>query len=139
MSGTLGGADGPDAYDLQLHLLDRQIIDPDGRMVANVDDLELTEDPGRPGTYYVSAILVGPLALGPRLGGRLGHWVAAIARRLAPEEHPTVQRIDMGLVQELGSAIKVSVPAEQLALAPLERWLGRHLIDRIPGSGHESE
>ncbi len=91
-----GGRGAPEPrYDLHLHLLDRQIVDPDGRMVAKVDDLELTEAADEPGTYYVTGILVGPLALGPRLGGRLGHWMAAVAKRLSPDPDPEPKRIDM--------------------------------------------
>ena len=52
--------------DLHLHLLDRQVIDSDGRFVCKVDDLEFDLDElGRP---YVVAILVGPRALGSTPG-----------------------------------------------------------------------
>ena len=144
MSGSLAGPeagdeDRPTGYDLQLHLLDRQIVDPDDRMVANVDDLEFIESEDEPGTYFLTGLLVGPQALGPRLGGRLGHWVVAIARRLSPESDPAVERIDMADVAEIGSAITLSVPRDQLSVAPLERWLERYLIGRIPGSGHASQ
>jgi sporulation protein YlmC with PRC-barrel domain len=123
--------------DLQLHLLDRQVIDPDGRFVCKVDDLELAFDGvGRP---YVKAILVGPRALGPRLGGRLGRWVTAIARRLADGQDEQPLRIDFGLVTEIASAITVARKHDELNVAPLERWVDSHIIARIPESGHESE
>ena len=126
-------------YDLHLHLLDRQVVDPTGRMVAKVDDIELTPSEDDPRTLYVTALLTGPLALGPRIGGRLGWWVSAIARRLSPAPTPAPERIDMTVVQDIASAVTVSVRHDQLQVAPLERWLGRHLIDRIPGSRHESD
>jgi len=129
-------ADGRE-LDLQLHLLDRQVQDPDHRMICKVDDLELELDAtGRP---YVTAILSGPRALGPRLGGRLGRWVAAIAGRLATPEESAIPRIDFGQVTEIGSAITVARAAGDLDVAPLEDWLDRHVIARIPGSRHESE
>ncbi|OPG14485.1 hypothetical protein [Microbispora sp. GKU 823] len=55
----------------RLHLLDRQVVrESDDRLLCKVDDLEV--QPGdRP---YVTAILSGPLALGPRLGGLPG-WL----------------------------------------------------------------
>lgn len=125
----------PSRYDLQLHLLDRQIVDPDGELVAKVDDLELTPSRDDPRTLYVTALLVGPLALGPRLRGRLGRWVVAIARRLSDDAQPAPHRIDMALVQEIGSAITVSRRRTDLAVEPLERWVGDHVVNRIPGSG----
>ena len=45
----------------------------------------------------------------------------------------------MALVHDIASAITLTVAHDQLKVAPLERWLGRYLIDRIPGSSHESE
>lgn len=123
--------------DLHLHLLDRQVQDSDGRMVCKVDDLELEVDAsGRP---YVTAILAGPRALGPRLGGRLGRWVAAIAGRLATPEQSPIPRIDFARVSEIGSAITVAGTADEFGVAPLEGWLDTHVIARIPGSRHESE
>ena len=123
--------------DLHLHLLDRQVVDPDGRLVCKVDDLELdVDETGRP---FVTAILVGPRALGPRLGGRLGRWVTAIARRLSDgqSEHPP--RIDFAQVSDIGSAITVARQLDELNVTPLERWVEAHVIGRIPGSRHESE
>jgi sporulation protein YlmC with PRC-barrel domain len=123
------------AIDLHLHLLDRQIVDPNGRMVGKVDDVELEVDErGRP---YVTAILLGPRALGPRLGGRLGRWVAAVGERLAGGREP--QRIDFSLVTDIGSAISISRPRDQLDVTPLAGWVDEHVIARIPGSHHESE
>lgn len=120
--------------DLHLHLLDRQVQDPDGRLVGKIDDLELQLD--ETGTPYVSAILVGPRALGPRLGGRLGRWVSAIAGRLADPDQRETPRIDFGQVTDIGSAITIARSERELPVAPLERWLEHHVIARIPGSGH---
>jgi sporulation protein YlmC with PRC-barrel domain len=120
--------------DLHLHLLDRQVVDRDGRLVCKVDDLELALDElGRP---YVTAILVGPRALGPRLGGRLGRWTAAIADRLATGAPP---RIDFAQVTDIGSAVTLARRADELDVAPLEAWVDRHVIAPIPGSRHEGE
>ena len=119
-------------FDLHLHLLDRQVQDPDGRLVGKVDDLELEFD--ETGMPYVSAILVGPRALGPRLGGRLGRWVSAIAGRLADPDQQETPRIDFGQVTDIGSAITIARSERELSVAPLERWLERHVIARIPGS-----
>lgn len=121
--------------DLNLRLLDRQVIDVDGRLVCNVDDLEFERTPD--GSLIVTAILVGPRALGPRIGGRLGRWVVSIARRLADTDAPP--RIDFAAVSEIGSDVRLRVPRRQLDVAPLEDWIDEYVVARIPGSGHASE
>ncbi|MFI6316634.1 hypothetical protein ACIBG8_03905 [Nonomuraea sp. NPDC050556] len=115
-----------------LHLLDRQVVRAStGRLVCKVDDLELAGE--RP---YVSAILAGPLALGPRLGGLPGKLMTATTALFRPEADPQPRRIPMGLVTELGSAITVGGdPAEPA----LERWTRENVISRIPGSGSQDE
>jgi sporulation protein YlmC with PRC-barrel domain len=122
-------------FDLNLHLLDRQVIDVDGKLVCNVDDLEFER--GADGALYVAAILVGQRVLGKRIGGRLGRWISSVAARLADTGEPP--RIDMNCVDEIGSAITLNVPRRQLEVAPLEDWVHRNVVSRIPGSGHESE
>jgi len=104
---------------------------------GKVDDLELdVDETGRP---FVTAILVGPRALGPRLGGRLGRWVTAIARRLSDGQSEQPPRIDFAQVSDIGSAITVARQLDELNVTPLERWVDAHVISRIPGSRHESE
>jgi sporulation protein YlmC with PRC-barrel domain len=123
--------------DLQLHLLDRQVIDRDRRLVCKVDDLELELDEG--GRPYVTAILVGQRALGPRLGGRLGRWVTAIGRRLSEGQHEQPLRIDFAQVTDIGSAITLARRRDELDVTPLEDWVDSRIISRIPGSRHASE
>ncbi|MEU4540339.1 hypothetical protein AB0G15_36420 [Streptosporangium sp. NPDC023825] len=115
----------------QLHLLDRQVVgEGDGRLLCKVDDLELGHDPeGRP---HLAAILYGPLALGPRIGGVIGRLMVAATRLLRPEEHPAPRRVPMVLVTEIGSAVTV---AGRQAEPALERWTRENLIAKLPGSG----
>ncbi len=123
--------------DLHLQLLDRQVQDRDGRMICKVDDLEFDlDETGRP---YVTAILIGPRALGPRLGGRLGRWVAAVAARLATPDQFQVPQIDFAQVTDIGSAITIARAADELHVAPLEDWVDHYIVARIPGSRHEGE
>jgi sporulation protein YlmC with PRC-barrel domain len=123
--------------DVHLRLLDRQVVDRDGQLVCKVDDLELELDErGRP---YISAILVGPRALGPRLGGRLGRWMTSVANRLADDRDAGPRRISFGVVEEIDDSIRLSLRREELDIEPLERWVDRYIIGRIPGSRHESE
>jgi sporulation protein YlmC with PRC-barrel domain len=118
-----------------LDLLDRQVVDRDGEPVGKVDDVELTYHHGVP---YVSGLLIGQQALGRRIGGGLGRWMVAVARRMSePPDQPPI-RIGIDLVADVGSAVHLSVARELLPDPPLETWLRDHLIARIPGAGHES-
>jgi sporulation protein YlmC with PRC-barrel domain len=121
---------------LGFHLLDRQILDRDGRPVGKVDDIELGRTEA--GTPYVTALLVGQQALGDRIGGVLGRWMAGAARRLAPEPGRGPTRIDYHLVARVDSAVNLAISRDELPDAPLEAWLRRHLIDRIPGADDAS-
>ena len=132
-----GAAVPDDAFDLVLRLLDRQVVDPDGELVCKVDDLELRQTAD--GTYVVSALLSGPLALGPRLPGRLGRWVVAVARRLSPDPDPAPNRIPFERVTELGSAVCIDRARADAGVSALEDWTRVHVIDPIPGSSHEGE
>ena len=117
---------------LGLHLLDRQILDVDGRQVSNVDDLELSDDD----TPVVSAILCGPAAYGPRLGGRLGKWIVAIHRRLVRQE-PV--RIPWAYVARIHSAIDLNTTRRDAGTTALDDWVRVHFIGRIPGAGDARE
>lgn len=126
-------------YDAALHLLDRQIVDPDRMPLGKVDDLELTEGPD--GALVVTALLTGPGALGPRLGGRIGRWWTSAWRHARGEPHPQVARIPMTSVVEISSEVRVVGPRATLAgLFPAggaEGWLDVHVVRALPGAGHE--
>ena len=122
--------------DLALHLLDRQVLDTDGRAVGNVDDVELLvpEDGSAP---YVVALLTGPQALGPRLGGLLGRWVVFVTRSLTTGDTSHPGRIGMELLTDLGSKLTVARSRAELGVHRNEDRARHYLVDRIPGSRHE--
>lgn len=129
---------GARAIDAGLHLLDRQIVDPEGRMAGKVDDLELTpsEDDDR---LIVTAILSGPGALARQLGGRLGRWIESVHQRLHPHEQPGPARIAFGVVKRVNDHVEVTVSHEDLENNRFEEWVEHQIIDRIPGAGHAPE
>lgn len=124
--------------DMALHLLDRQVVDPAEHLVCNVDDLELTVPDGG-GAPYVSAILAGPAAMSPRLGGLLGRWVLAVQRRLHPDTDPGPARIDFGVVDKVESFVTISRRREDLWVNAFEEWCRDNVIAKIPGAGHASD
>jgi sporulation protein YlmC with PRC-barrel domain len=126
-----------ETFDLRLRVLDHQVVDPDGGMVCKVDDVEFAR--GADGSWHVAALLSGPLALGPRLPGRLGRWVVSFGARLSLQVEPRPRRIPWRRVRELGSAVVVDGRRDELGVAALEDWVRVHVVDRLPGSRHASE
>ena len=119
-----------------LHLLDRQIVDVDGCLAGKVDDVEL--EPSADGeSFHVVAILSGAGALGPRLGGRLGRFVAAVHGRLADERIPA--RVPFGVVSDLGNHVTVTLDREHLESNRLEAGARDHVVDHFPGARHAPE
>jgi len=95
--------------DACLHLMDRQLVDVDGRLAGKVDDLELTR--GDAGELAVTAILCGPAVLVPRLGGGLGRWGVERWRHLARQyaDRTTPGRLGLDAVDRLTSAVHLRV------------------------------
>jgi hypothetical protein len=118
------------------NLLDRQIVDRDGLPVGKVDDVELNR--AGDGGLYVAALLTGEQALGERIGGVLGRWMAAAGRRVDLDRHGP-RRIAYDLVASVESAVVLSVKRDLLPEPALETWLNEHLIGRIPGAEHAGE
>ena len=122
-----------------LELLDRQLVDRDGRLVGKVDDVEFEvgNDPGA--LPQVSALLAGLGALANHIGGDTGRALAAAERRLAADRDRHPSRVEIGLVRDLGSAIELDAHAEDLDTNRGERWVRDVVIDKIPGAGHAAE
>ncbi|MGZ4677883.1 MAG: hypothetical protein ACXVJ7_09140 [Acidimicrobiia bacterium] len=119
-----------------LHLLDHQILDCDGWMAGNVDDLELSEDRDG-GPPIVTAILSGAGALARRLGGRAGRALEALDERLAAEQVPS--RVPFELVADIDSHVTVTVRREALETDRGEAWVRRRVVDHIPGAHRAAE
>lgn len=98
--------------DAVLHLLDRQVVDDDGMLVCNVDDVELEESPTH--ELVVSGLLVGPAALLPRFAGNPGNVLLGLWHKLGIERahRTTPWRIPIELVEDITSRISLSVPRE---------------------------
>jgi len=94
-----------------LNLLDRQVLDSDGKMLGKVDDVELTaQEDG----LAVTALLTGHAALLHRLGGRLGDELVTKWEQLREAEPNRSRpwRIEIERVHHLDSAIHLEVLRE---------------------------
>jgi sporulation protein YlmC with PRC-barrel domain len=120
----------PGMLDANLNLMDRQILSNDGRMLGNVDDVELEQRDD--GGLYVTALLSGPGALGPRLGGGLGTIVRTSWERLSGRHEPA--RVEWAQVAAVDTAIKLAVGADAVHLDGFETWMRDRIIAAIPGS-----
>jgi hypothetical protein len=133
--GNQGGRAAGRVRDLALHLLDRQVADTEGRAVCKVDDLEFTvpDDGSAP---YVTAILCGPQALSPRLGGLLGEWLVFWAAALGRSHSREPGRIGMELLTDLGTGVTISKSRAELGLHRNEDRAREYLVGRLPGARH---
>ena len=117
--------------DAHLHILDRQVLDRDGVPVTTADDLELEGielgmpiDPEAP-PPFVSAILTGPDLATRIFGGR-----PPVSRRMV---------IPWRLVTEVGTTLRLGISGDSLDATWVERWVGDHIIGRIPGGRHDPD
>lgn len=110
--------------DIGLHVLDRQLLDKDGRRCGNVDDLAI--EGGADEVLEVVAILVGPGYWPQRAGliGKLAGWIGG-GRRV---------RVDWREVDRIGSAVELKSKATELGLGRGDDRL-RPYVDKIPGAG----
>jgi sporulation protein YlmC with PRC-barrel domain len=110
--------------EIGLHVLDRQLLDKDGRRCGNVDDLAIEGGPGE--QPEVVAILAGPGYWGQRAGwiGRLAGWIGGGGR----------VRVEWADVAKVESAVELRRGATELGLGRGDDRL-RPWLDKIPGAG----
>jgi sporulation protein YlmC with PRC-barrel domain len=126
------------SLDAVLHLLDRQVVDVEGLMVCKVDDVELTvfED----GVLGVTALLAGPAALVPRYGDdgfgkRLGHFWHRLGGQEGDRDDP--YRIDLALVQRLGSGVELNVARDGVLVRQGQRARRLNDLLQMPVQGQD--
>ena len=109
--------------DIGLQVLDRQLLDKNGRRCGNVDDLAIEGGVGE--VPEVVAILVGPGYWPQRAGlvGRLAGWIGG-SRRV---------RVPWSEVKKVGAAVELKRSASELGLGRGDDRL-RPYVDKIPGA-----
>jgi sporulation protein YlmC with PRC-barrel domain len=127
----------PAEIDALHRLLDRQVLDHDGRMVAKIDDVELEER--LDGRLVVTGLLTGPGALGPRWGGALGALASRVWARLTAHRPGDSNRIDFGDVAEIDTAVTLAVSRDSVAVDGFEVWVRTRIVAALPGAGKDPE
>ncbi|PYQ72909.1 MAG: hypothetical protein DMG04_15705 [Acidobacteria bacterium] len=119
--------------DLVRDVLDARLVDRRGRSLGRVDGILLDVRDGRPPRFV--AMEVGLVTAARRIHPRLARWVRAFAIKVLPVPvRPT--RYSPRLCRDIGVDVKLDVDAQSDArLLRLEKWLRRHVVERIPGAG----
>jgi sporulation protein YlmC with PRC-barrel domain len=110
--------------DLALAVLDRQIVDREGRKCGRVDDIQLTGTPGSPLT--VDALLVGPGAWPGRMRSPIGQLLSRLGHRAETS-------VPWSDVREISHVVKIQSRAADHSLGLGEEPF-RRLMERLPGS-----
>ena len=111
--------------DLARDVLDKRVVDRNGRDMGRVDRVVLRVCPGQPPT--VSGIEIGPSALAHRLGRWMGCLADALECAFGIDEGRPV-RLPVSEIRDVDNHVHVGVAVGETAAAAIEqrlrRWIG---------------
>jgi sporulation protein YlmC with PRC-barrel domain len=116
--------------DLVRDVLDKKVVDRNGREVGRVDSIVLTLRKGS--APRVAALDVGPAVLAHRVRPLFGRWVAALEYAFGVDEGRPL-RIPFGAVLDISEHVKVDLAFGETAAATIEQRL-RRWVSSIPRS-----
>lgn len=117
-------------------LLDKQLLDRERRRMGRADGLVLAVTPGEP--PRLSWIEVGATTVMGRIHPALGRLLARLARRWGAQVGSPV-RIALEDLIDTGTEVRLAVDATESGAERWERWLSRHIVQRIPGGAPKKE
>lgn len=116
--------------DVVRDLLDKSVIDRNGREMGRIDGILLEQQPNRP--VRLAAVLIGPAALGDRVHPALGRLVRRIERWFGLDQNRPA-RIDFADIDRIDTKIRVHLAISDTAVAAVEQRLRSWWL-RLPGS-----
>ena len=117
-------------------VLDKQVYDTNNVKIGKVDGIVLLPRKGRP--PRVLALQSDMPTAWRRVSHRLGDWVEAFQRWLAPDlTAPT--RIDFDHVVRTGIDVEVDVDGKRTNAFVWEAWLRRTFVEKLPGGKASGE
>ncbi len=116
--------------DLIRDVLDKKVVDRNGRDTGRVDGMVLHAAGGRP--PRVAAIEIGPAVLGHRIHPLLGRWIAGLELALGIGEGRPL-RIPFRNVLGVDDHVKVDLAFGETSAATLEKRL-RRWVAALPWS-----
>jgi len=116
--------------DLVRDLLDKKVVDRNGREMGRVDGIVLHVEAGEPPS--VLALELGPTVLAARVHPVLGRWVAGLEHGFGVDERRPV-RIPCKDILGIQNLVKIDVAFGETAAATIEQRL-RRWVASIPRS-----
>lgn len=116
--------------DLVHDVLDKKVVDRNGRDMGRVDSIVVDIRDGAP--PRVVALEIGPAVLAYRIHPVLGRIVSGLEHAFGVDEGRPL-RIAMGKILGIADHVKVDVAAGQTSAAAVEQ-LVRRWVSRIPGA-----
>jgi hypothetical protein len=117
-------------------VLDKKLIDRENCEMGRVDGLVMQV--GEKSQPRITHIQLGGETLWMRLHPVVAGLSAKLSRMWGPKRGEPV-RIPWSRVLTAGKDVKLDVKARDTGAIDWEIWIARHIIERIPGGGHEEE
>ena len=108
--------------DLVHDVLDKKVVDRNGREMGRVDSIVLDVRDGAP--PRIAAIELGPAVLAHRIHPVLGRWIAALEHGFGVDEGRPL-RIPYSAILDIRDHVKVDLAFGETAAATVEQRLGR--------------
>ncbi len=115
---------------LVAEVLDQELCDSQGKPAGRVDGIVLELRDERP--PRVAYVEVSPITFIARWNRRLSAWYARRDRRFG-EGRGTPFRIPWTRLTPSGTSLRMDLDAEATPIFAVERWLRRHIVEKIPG------
>jgi sporulation protein YlmC with PRC-barrel domain len=112
-------------------VMDKEIVDCNGRKAGKVDDLLLDLREGRP---VVRAIITGHGSLAPLLGSKIAGLVGWFRERLLGESHSEPVRIGWEHVTHIDVVVHLDVDRHTAGLVETDKLVWERWISRLPFS-----
>jgi hypothetical protein len=122
--------------DLVRDVLDKKLIDREDCPMGRVDGLVMQF--GEHSQPRITHIVIGGKTLWMRLHPAFARLALRLGRVWGPKRDGPV-RIPWSRVITTGKQVKLDVEAKETGAIDWEIWIARHIIERIPGAGHEEE
>lgn len=117
-------------------VLDKKLLDSESCEMGRVDGLVMQFGEGT--QPRITHVQIGGPTLWTRLHPALARLATWLAHKWGPRRADSV-RIPWSRVKTVGRDIKLDIKARETGAIDWEIWIARHIIERIPGGGHEEE